>query len=115
MNSYYTVAQAFEAMVIKGHEPSNTYVGRTQVLDPVLEAVTVPVGAEVHRLVGGTFLIMPDDSVYSLRLTKPPHVFVKCYGRPREEVAMDDLCNSSALSKIDKPDPTPDYNSAPGR
>ena len=83
MNRYYEATQDFQALSIVGHKPSNTWIGASQVLDPIYAEITVFAGDEVHDLIGGTFHVEDEDQVQPLTLAKNTrHIFEKSYGAP---------------------------------
>lgn len=62
-NSYYKVNKEFNAQVRVGDNMNtNTYCGASQVISPIYEVITVPVGSEIHNLHGGLFLIRDGKS-----------------------------------------------------
>lgn len=70
-----------------GSSASNTFVGRSQVFDPVFRLTTIEPGDQVHALVGGTFLVRTDGRVEEGRFWLPKHIFERSYG-PRDTDAM---------------------------
>lgn len=62
-NQTFKVSRPFDLDVLKGHKPSNSYYGSSQLFDPVHERVTVEPGSRLHCLSGGKFLEMPDGTV----------------------------------------------------
>ena len=103
MNRYYTVKWDFQAFTIVGHEPSNTWIGRSQVLNAIYAEVTVFAGDEVHDLVGGTFHVEDAETVQELTLAKNTrHIFEKSYGTPSpHKVRLDRLIEHGFLESVD--------------
>jgi len=56
-NHYYQVVEPFRIEVVVGHVPANVYIGSSRAWQALYETVTVRPGDELHRLVGGDFLV----------------------------------------------------------
>jgi hypothetical protein len=92
-NSYWRVTQPFEVLEVTGHQPSNTWIGRSQVLDPIYEKVSLPAGAIIENLHGGLFFKMDEkDERHPFVLAKnPKHIFEKRYMPDKHEFPLDKL------------------------
>jgi hypothetical protein len=108
-NKYYTALEPFEVLHITGHKPSNTFIGASQVMDAVLERVTVQPGEELHDLVGGLFHIDSEGKAHVCRFTKPPHIFEAHYHRGAEASRRDDLLRDEFICHEDEPSAVANY------
>jgi hypothetical protein len=78
-NSYFRVIESFEVLGVAGHKASNTWIGSSQVLDPVYERLTLKPGDEIHNLYGGEFALH-NGKVWKIVLKEDPkHIFEKRY------------------------------------
>jgi len=93
-----------------GTSASNTYVGRSQVLDTVYQLATIEPGDQVHALVGGTFVARADGRVEEGVFRLPKHIFEKSYGPMDSDaaflarVAAAGRCREIAAEQAYKPD-----------
>lgn len=103
LNKYYTALEPFEVLRAVGTKPSNTYIGRSQVIDTVYETTTVNPGEELHDLVGGLFHVDGENRPHEIRLTKPPHIFEAKYHTGAEAARMSELVRDEFLAEEDDP------------
>lgn len=107
-NKYFRVDAPFRVWCHVGLSDSNAHIGRSQVINTVMEARNAGPGDEIHALVGGTFLVR-DGAAWEISIHAPKHVFEKTYGRrsPATELAED-----PRVSELLAPTRVMDYNAA---
>lgn len=103
LNKYYTALESFTLLRLVGSKPSNTWIGRSRVLDRIYTEVQVLPGEELHDLCGGLFHIDGEGVSHESRLTHPPHIFEAHYHRGAEGVRMNALLNQDFLTSEDSP------------
>lgn len=102
-NRFYVALAPFDILVAVGSKPSNTFIGRSQVIDTIYEARRVMPGEEIHDLVGGTFYVDGDGEPWAARFTHPPHIFEAAYHRGDEGRRRDALLAQDYLAVEDEP------------
>lgn len=106
---YFEVTQPFRYFRLRGHSPSNTYVGRSQVFQPVYDALNAQPGQILHAIPGGLFLESAEGSCRMVALRPPKHIFEKEYGPYSEKDHLRALESDGLLTEIPAPARKPDY------
>lgn len=79
-NLYYEVVEPIFYLDRVGYSPSNSWIGRSQVLESVFVGRNAVPGDEFHLLVGGDFLLHEDGSLSDVAFWIPKPIFEKSYG-----------------------------------
>lgn len=81
-NRYYRVKAATPVWIKTGWKGSNCYYGSSQIFQATYAEATAKRGDQIHKLVGGTFLVRKDGTVAECQLSKPieKSPFEKNYG-----------------------------------
>ena len=112
---YYRVAKPFGYLIQLGHRWTNTWIGRSQCSELVLDPGEADVGMVFHDLPGGVFTsgdaaAISDDSGHIARFTQPRHIFERSYGPDPDRSRFRELIRDGYLIECEPPTVRPDYN-----
>jgi Holliday junction resolvase len=109
-NIYYEVVESVYYFDRMGHSPSNSWIGRSQVLDSIFVGRNAYDQDEFHLLVGGDFLVRESGPVSDVRFWLPKPVFEKSYGGHNTSRALfAELEKSGEVVRIPAPKQKIDY------
>lgn len=92
-NAYYCVTEPFACSIVIGCAETQTYIGRSMVLQKVYRRINAQPGDEVHHLYGGLFLVcLAEQRSYPVELVPlNTHPFLKQYMAPYEKWPIEKL------------------------
>lgn len=112
-NRYYEVVEPIFHFRLDGHRPSNTWIGASRALDPILRGTNAKAGDVFHLLVGGNFLAKPDGGVSCVSFWHPKPLLEKSYGPGNSvEDLFKRFAAAGAVREVPKPETAVDYASA---
>lgn len=107
-NSFYRVAESFDALAVIGCADSETFVGRTRALKNVYLGVTLQPGDQIQNLHGGLFLVRDGAASVPVALRADGvSPLIKDYRPPREVWPLDRLEPLTQAERL----PLADHNS----
>lgn len=108
--TYLKVIKPFMVYALVGYQPSNSFIGSSQMLGNIYKRITLEIGSEIYDLPGGVFVVHTGKS-YAIKMQlSGKHPFEKTYGM---EVDIFPLENMQVISKPAiklKLDPVPIIN-----
>jgi hypothetical protein len=111
---FYQVAKPFDYYIQLGHRWANTWIGRSQCSELVLDPGEAGVGQIFHDLPGGLFTsgdaAAVSDIGHVARMVQPKHIFERSYGPDPDRMRFLQLIKEGFLVEIEKPAERPDYN-----
>lgn len=118
-NSYFQVVEPFLVFKNRGTCTTNSWMGASQALQMVKEAILVEKGDEIHALVGGCFLVRPGpvgspDEISEFVMKRARPLFEKSYGGfVSDQEIIVGLAKNGLLVEIDQPAKKHDYRANP--
>jgi len=107
MNRYFEIVSPVRIYRHVGRSESNTWIGRSRVINRVSRAENARPGDQIHALVGGTFLVRGDE-VHEIFLWRPKHILERG-GSPSAVSTMERYAKAGRARETDAPIMKPDY------